>query len=422
MMTNTYKPHVGGVARSVEAFTAEYRSRGHHVVVVAPKFENTPAVEEDVVRLFAIQHFKGSDFSVRIPIPGRLSSVLKEFQPDIVHSHHPFMLGDTALRVAHQFEVPIVFTHHTMYEQYMHYVPGDSPALRRFVVKLSTGYANLCDQVFAPSESVCSLLQKRGVESPISVVPTGVDLKQFKKGSGHGFRLIMDIPRDAFVVGHLGRLAPEKNLEFLTEAVVSFLKKNSQARFLLVGRGSFEKNIKHIITREGLAHRMCYLEVVEGPLLVSAYRAMNVFVFASKSETQGMVLTEAMAAGVPVVALDAPGAREVVRDRENACLLASENKEDFVSALGWVASASPQERQALRRAALKTADRFSMKRCTDRALTLYESLREKKPVNQRIRNSLWASALTLIKTEWDLMANVAEAAGSAVTNEGVVDA
>ena len=72
MMTNTYKPHVGGVARSVEAFTAEYRSRGHRVVVVAPKFENTPAVEEDVVRLFAIQHFKGSDFSVRIPIPGRL--------------------------------------------------------------------------------------------------------------------------------------------------------------------------------------------------------------------------------------------------------------------------------------------------------------------------------------------------------------
>ena len=120
MMTNTFTPHVGGVARSVEAFTAEYRRRGHRVLVVAPEFENMPEHETGVIRMPAIQHFNGSDFSVVLPTPGFLSSALEEFRPDIVHSHHPFLVGGTALRIARTHELPLVFTHHTMNEQNTH--------------------------------------------------------------------------------------------------------------------------------------------------------------------------------------------------------------------------------------------------------------------------------------------------------------
>src|SRR5687767_10461248 len=232
MLTNTFTPHVGGVARSVETLSRTLRKMGHRAMVVAPEFENRPDGEEDVVRVPAIQKFNGSDFSVRLALPLYLTDVLDDFQPEVVHSHHPFLIGDSALRIAAVRKLPLVFTYHTMYEQYTHYVPGDSPALQRFVVQLSTGYANLCDRVVAPSESVASLITARGVETPIAVIPTGVDLKRFSPGDGSGFRREVGIPEGSLVVGHLGRLAPEKNLRFLAEAVARFVGDTPRARFL----------------------------------------------------------------------------------------------------------------------------------------------------------------------------------------------
>ncbi|MDH3771224.1 MAG: glycosyltransferase, partial [Nitrospirota bacterium] len=215
MLTNTYIPHVGGVARSVEAFARHYRRLGHRVLVVAPVFEDQPKDETDVVRIPAIQHFNGSDFSVVLPVSGLLTDSLDRFQPDIVHAHHPFLLGMTALRIARFGELPLVFTHHTLYEQYTHYVPGDSPALKRFVIELGTRYANLSDQVIAPSESIAALLRQRGVVAPMTVVPTGVEIERFAKGDGRRLRDRLGVAEDGLVVGHLGRLAPEKNLAFL---------------------------------------------------------------------------------------------------------------------------------------------------------------------------------------------------------------
>src|SRR5690606_8780838 len=160
--------------RSVEAFTAEYRKLGHRVLVVAPEFSGLPDHEFDVVRIPAIQKFNASDLSFALPMPTGLTDILEDFAPDIIHSQHPFLLGNTALRFARYFDRPLVFTHHTLYEQYTHYVPGDLPLFKRFIVELATRYANLCDQVFAPSESIRDILVRRGVSAPIKVVPTGV--------------------------------------------------------------------------------------------------------------------------------------------------------------------------------------------------------------------------------------------------------
>ena len=147
ILTNSFTPHVGGVARSVQAFAAEYRKRGHRVMIVSPEFPEMPMDEVDVVRIPAIQKFNASDFSVALPIHPQLSDTVDAFRADIVHAQHPFLLGFTALRLARHRGLPLVFTHHTLYEQYTHYVPGDSPALKRFAIELATRYANLCDQV-----------------------------------------------------------------------------------------------------------------------------------------------------------------------------------------------------------------------------------------------------------------------------------
>lgn len=414
MLTNTYTPHVGGVARSVESFATEYRRRGHRVLVVAPEFDNMPQGEVDVVRIPAIQRFNGSDFSAVLPVSGLLSDALDAFRPDLVHAHHPYLLGMTALRVARYRKLPLVFTHHTLYEQYVHYVPVDSPAFRRFVIELATRYANLCDQVFAPSESIAALLRQRGVATQITVVPTGVDIERFAQGDGAGFRRSMGIPADAFVVGHLGRLAPEKNLAFLAEAVAAFLTTEPRACFLLAGKGPSEADIRAIFERDGLSARLHMAGVLHHPQLADAYHAMDVFAFASKSETQGMVLTEAMAAGIPVVGLDAPGVREVIQDGYNGRLLADETAQTFAAALQWVAQLPEPKRQELRRSARETAAAFSMPHSADKALGCYQALRERVLVDHAEEDAQWERVLRLIDAEWAILKGWAGAAVAAL--------
>jgi 1,2-diacylglycerol 3-alpha-glucosyltransferase len=414
ILTNTFTPHVGGVARSVETFTAEYRKRGHRVLIVAPEFPDMPQDEVDVVRINAIQNFNASDFSVALPIHPQLSETIDAFRADIVHSQHPFLLGITALRLARHRGLPLVFTHHTLYEQYTHYVPGDSPALKHFAIELATRYENLCDQVFAPSESIQALLQERGVTTPIAVVPTGVRLENFAQGDGRAFRRQMEIPEAAFVVGHLGRLAPEKNLEFLTQAVADFIRRNSRAHFLVIGTGPSENAIRDIFARSGMEARLHIAGILQQQQLADALHAMDVFTFASTSETQGMVLTEAMAAALPVVALDAPGAREVVKNRQNGCLLLKAAPATFSGALQWVAGLAPEQLRDLKKAALATAEAFSIPRSADKALFCYEALKSKSTADAGRDKNGWEDVMTFIKTEWDILKSVARASDTAL--------
>jgi 1,2-diacylglycerol 3-alpha-glucosyltransferase len=414
ILTNTYTPHVGGVARSVEAFAAEYRARGHRVLIVAPEFPDTPEDETDVVRIPAIQNFNASDFSVVLPMLPSLNERIDDFDPDIVHSQHPFLLGMSALRLARRRGVPLVFTHHTLYERYTHYVPGDSPALKRFTIELATRYANLCDRVFAPSESVQHLLAQRGVSVPIEVVPTGVRPDRFARGDGVAFRRRMGIPEDAFVVGHLGRLAPEKNLPFLATAAADFAAAHPRACFLVVGSGPSEKDIHGIFARHGLEGRLHVAGILEQQALADALHAMDLFAFASTSETQGMVLTEAMAAGLPVVALDAPGAREVVIDRENGRLLPIADEAAFAGALTWLATLPEDALQAMREAALATAERFSMSRSADKALAAYAALLSARSTAPHVDESAWEELMTAIRTEWNILKSMAGAGDAAL--------
>ncbi len=420
MMTNTYSPHVGGVARSIEAFTTEYRQRGHRVLVVAPMFDNVPENEHDVIRIPAIQNFNGSDFSVALPIPGILSNTMQKFEPDVIHSHHPFLIGSRALRIAHTHEIPLVFTHHTKYEEYTHYVPGDSQALKRFVIELSTNYANLCDQVFVPSESIAAIVRERGVKTPVAVVPTGVNLSRFKNADGLKFRKSIGISKDAFVIGHLGRLAKEKNLEFLTHAVISFLKKHAQANkvcFLLAGEGPMNNVIQEMFADNNLSNQLYTVGILDSNEVANAYNAMDIFAFASKSETQGMVITEAMAGGAPVVAIDAPGVREVVRDQINGRLLQSENIDEFTAALDWIESKSIKERQELQKQAEATAVEFSMQRSADKALEHYQRIKSQSLSSRNEEYFSWASALNFIEAEWERLKGITDAVGAAINPE-----
>ena len=403
MMTNTYLPHVGGVARSVATFATALRRRGHDVMIVAPTFDGSPPREADVLRLPALQRFNGSDFSVRLPIPGLLYNSLEKFQPQIIHTHHPFLLGDTALRTAVRRELPLVFTHHTMYERYTHYVPGDSHAMQQFVARLATEYANLCDHVIAPSQSIEKILRQRDVNSPISSIPTGVDVDLFAQGCGRRTREKLHIPPDAFVLGHVGRLAPEKNLELLSRIAIAFLKRRVDAHFLVAGSGPSSDLIQASFHEHGLSGRLHLVGTLQGQALVDAYHAMDVFAFASMTETQGMVLAEALAGGVPVIAIDAPGVREIVVDRVNGRLLGTQEPQVFLEALHELAGLSRAQAAALAAAARTSAAAFGVDRCTDRLAGVYQGLIDAEaPARHPADHDPWMQALRLVEAEWNL--------------------
>lgn len=395
------------------AFTAQCRAAGHRVVIVAPVYEGMRPGETDVIRVPAFQKFNGSDFSVALPALSILGSHLEACRPDIVHSHHPYLLGNTAVRIAGRLGCPLVFTHHTMYEHYVHYVPTGANRLREFVITLVTGYCNLCDCVIAPSASVAAILRERGVQTPVEILPTGVDVPRFEHGDGPAFRRSHRIPKKAFVAGYVGRLAPEKNLAFLANAVSTHMLRSRCGHFLVVGAGPSAKEIREVFVRKGIRNRLHLVGSLEGQDLVDAYHAMDVFVFASCSETQGMVLTEAMAAGRPVVALDAPGVREVVRDGHNGRLLSPTRGEDFAAAIGQIEAASSQERQQLARATRETAERFSLCRSGHQLLGLYDRLRRQQRSGSR-DESVWHHAMDEIRVEWELLRNMAGAVGHAV--------
>lgn len=415
MFTNTYLPHVGGVARAVRTLEKACRDGGHEVRVVAPEFKDFTD-DPNVLRVPAIQNFNGSDFSVRLPFPNVIRDIMEDFQPDIVHSHHPFLLGDAALREAWKMDVPIIFTHHTLYERYTHYVPLDSPMLKRVAIQLATEYCNLCDRVIAPSESIERLLRERGVTTPVNAIPTGIDVGFFASGNGGRFRELEEIPSDARVIGHIGRLALEKNLTFLVDAVAGCLRKEPDTVFLIVGDGDARDKMLEQLTGEGVERQVRAVGKRSGQDLADAYCAMDWFVFASQTETQGLVIAEAMAAGNPVVALDGPGVREIVRDGDNGILLPGGASADvFAAALDSLLGDAGRSRR-MAEAARATAEHFSIQSCVRRMLDCYDEVIARYEPTPNPDPMPWNKFLTGVEIEWDLFVEKVSAA-AAVINE-----
>lgn len=409
MFTNTYLPHVGGVARSVSCFEEDLRRLGHRVLIIAPTFPDQPENEDParVLRVPAIRNFNGSDFSASIPAPLLIHKRVDEFAPDVIHSHHPYLLGDAAMRAGRRRHLPVIFTHHTRYEEYTHYVLA-SKTMQKFVINLATAYANGCTRVIAPSDSIAELIKERGVTAPVEVIPTGVDGQRFQQGEGGRFRQQAGIAGDVELIGHVGRLAPEKNLDFLAGAVKIHLRQNPRAKFLVVGDGPSAPELKASFARDGLADRLIMTGKKTGDDLIDAYCAMDVFVFSSHSETQGLVVAEAMAAGCPVIALAASGVREVVEDNRNGRLLpAAAAAEEFAKALsgcfadGELAARWGQNAQA-------TAREFDRLKTAQKLLDLYQRARQQQlKTAQEYRRFFegWEHLLAGVKTEWDMLSS-----------------
>lgn len=417
MFTNAYTPIVGGVERSIETFSEDMRQLGHATLVVTVAVPGTWDSTDLIFRLPGITEIAGTQFSLRLPVPAGLRARLDRFEPDVVHSHHPFMLGDTALRVARRRELPLVFTHHTMYERYAYLFSEESAALQRVCRAIATEYANLCDLVIAPTFSIRDVIRDRGVESDIEVIPTGIDVDFYRRGDGGACREQHGIPADAFLLGYVGRVVKVKNMEFLARAAARFLQVCESAWYLVVGDGESQQRVRSILEDAGVSERVVMTGALQGAELAGAYAAMDLFGFASTTDTQGIVLVESFAAGTPVVALQAPGAVDTIEDGKTGRLLGADTDEDGFAQALCEACRHPDRVAEWSECAAKAAEHYDRRRCAKRLLDCYESLCAANGKEAGEPSDFLDAIQERFAAEWDLLREKFAVAGQALQDD-----
>jgi glycosyltransferase involved in cell wall biosynthesis len=354
LFTNNYLPFRGGVTTAVETLRAGLAAGGHAAWIFAPAARGA-ADPPFVFRYPSIPAPTYPGFAVPVPGSPRLARVARDFRPDIIHVQHPFLLGVTGRRLARRLGVPLVFTYHTRYEKYAHYVPLPERLVAALAVRLSCRFADRADLVVAPSASIAETLRARDVRAPIVVVPTGVPLDLFRPGDRAAAREALGLPVGRLLCLYVGRLDREKSVERVIEAFALIAGALPDAELLLVGQGSHAEALRR---RAEASPVGCRIRLAGGharEALPPFYQAADLFLFASETETQGLVLAEAHACGLAAVAVRASGVDEVVVDGETGLLTKAAAQDLADAAIGLLLD--PARRAAMGAAGRAIAER-----------------------------------------------------------------
>ena len=356
LFTNNYLPFRGGVTTAVETLRQGLVAQGHRAWVFAPSSSVPHDDPACVFRYLSAPAPTYPGFSLPLPFSRRLSRVALELDLDIFHAQHPFLLGVTARRLARSQGRPLVFTYHTRYEKYAHYVPLPEPLVASLAVRLAARFAGSADLVIAPSARIAETLADEGVRAPIAVVPTGVPLELFCLGDRGEARRALGLNADAPLCLYVGRMDREKSVERVIEAFGSIALGVSGARLLLVGQGSHEAALRRVAAASPASSAIRFAGSVPREKLPQYYQAADLFLFSSETETQGLVLAEAHACGLPAVAVRASGVDEVVRDGETGLLTKADAEDLADAAIGLLLDTSRRGAMASTARALAASD------------------------------------------------------------------
>ena len=333
LFTNNYLPFRGGVTTAVETLRTGLEAAGHQAWVFAPGARGA-ADPPFVFRYPAIPAPTYPGFAVPVPVSPHLARVARGLRPDVVHVQHPFLLGLTGRRLARRLGVPLVFTYHTRYEKYAHYVPLPERVVATLAVRLACRFADRADLVVAPSVAIAETLRERGVRAPVAVIPTGVPLDHFRPGDRGVARATLGLDPGRLSCLYVGRLDREKSVERVIEAFALIAGALPEAELLLVGQGAHAAALRRLAAASPGAGRIRLLGGHAREALPAFYRAADLFLFASETETQGLVLAEAHACGLAAVAVRASGVEEVVVDGETGLLTKPDARDLADAAIG----------------------------------------------------------------------------------------
>jgi glycosyltransferase involved in cell wall biosynthesis len=338
-VSDVYFPRVNGVSTSIQTFRRELAALGHESVLVAPQYPAPYADEPGVLRIPSrYVPLDPEDRAMRWRALGRAGRRLAAERFDIVHVQTPFVAHYAGLRIARAAGVPAVATYHTLFEEYLFHYARFAPrgAMRALARRFSRSQCNQLDAVVVPSTAMRETLERYGVTSRIEIVPTGIRLADFADGDGARFRARHGIAPGRPLALFVGRVAFEKNIAFLLRALVKVRREVPDVLLVICGEGPAMRSLARTATALDLAGHVRFLGYLDRATeLLDCYRAADVFVFASRTETQGLVLLEAMALGVPVVSTAVMGTRDVVGPGRGA-LVPADDEASFAAAVALV--------------------------------------------------------------------------------------
>ena len=377
--TNTYLPVVSGVVRSVQSFREALSALGHNVFIFAQEddYEDT---EPFIFRYPSLRLPLVVDIPTALPVSPFVDQLLPKLKLDVIHTHHPFLLGQTAAGKARDLNLPLVFTFHTQYQEYTHYVPIPQEQVQEFirnrVMNWLREYMRKCQHIVIPSESMRSILVNHyGLVDRFTVIPTGLDIAPYKRAHGDTLRAKWGWGEDKIIIS-VGRLAEEKNWTTLMQAFALAQKKRRNLRLVLVGDGPQASALRQFAGELGITERVLFTGRVPFEKVPKYLKAADLFAFASITETQGLVTLEALAAGLPVVAVAASVTQDIVEDGAQGFLV--RNDPNALSNRIVKLIENPDLMSRFKAAALEKSHEYDNRQLARKMLKVYEQAIEDK--------------------------------------------
>jgi len=303
--TDGYLPQPNGVATSVVEAVKELRRRGHEVSIIAPKYPGFVDHDKSVIRLRSLKVFKSPEIRVALNLPDKNMAKILSMDFDVIHGHSGGTITLLGWELAKLKKIPFIVTYHTLWNRYAHYFMKGKVVTPKMLEQATKIFGNQIDRLIAPTKRVESELRRYGVKKPISIVPSGIDVSRFENSTGGFLREKINVKKDPIIL-FVGRLGREKSIDFLINSFNLVLKNVPTAHFAIVGEGRERKRFEKLAKRLGISGNVHFTGDIEVGNMNRIYRDASVFVFASTTETQGLVLPEALASGVPVVAVNDP--------------------------------------------------------------------------------------------------------------------
>lgn len=360
--TECYRPIINGVVASIDGLRAGLADAGIRIAIVAPHFPHERADDPAIVRLPSLPLPTSTGYRLCVPYVS-CDARARIGRASIVHVHSPFVTGWLGANFARRSHLPLVFTYHTRIDEYAHYAPFEPHIARAAMTALTRAFANRTDTVIVPTQAMQQRLRDIGVRVPIAVVPSSIDVARFSAGRrSTEARVTLGVHDDARIVLAVSRIAKEKHLELAIDAIARVC----DAHLAIVGDGPDRVALEARAAALGVRDRVHFTGALDPAAVPDLYAASDAFVFPSPTETQGLVLAEAMAAGLPIVAVDTPVNREVLAGFGRLVPPDAQAVADALSA----AVAAPRDAAAVESARL----RFGRAGQTQAVLNVYRSI------------------------------------------------
>ncbi len=367
MFANAYLPVINGVVRSIMLYRKGLLDDCHFVGVFVPDARNYEDDEPFIFRYPAIPLPTQLNYSFPVVTAPHITWMVPRLKLDIIHAHHPIIVGVEARRFSEELDIPLVFTFHTMYHEYTHYFLGmDNELVKQIVRRIVRDYANRADYIIAPSPAVVDLLPSYGIQKPVEILPTPVDLEQFTPRE----KSLLSHP-DRIRLIYVGRVAKEKNLAFLLRVFKRVAVKDERIELKIVGGGPSLEDLKALARKLAIAHKVSFTDMVPFSEVVNELNQADLFVFSSTTETQGLVVLEAMAAGLPLVLVESKALLYFVNPGKD-CIVVREDEEEMANTILSLVH-DPHRLRAMGRAARQNAERYSIPALTSKLLDVYQN-------------------------------------------------